>query len=57
MMIGEFLIVVPNTTNTRDDTNPSNLSVGHVLKRPRIESQTTHLVEQKRATRDINGNC
>jgi hypothetical protein len=48
MMIGEFLIVVPNTTNTRDDTNPSNLSVGHVLKRPRIESQTTQFFFERK---------
>jgi hypothetical protein len=47
MMIGEFLIVVPNTTNTKDDTNLTNLGDGRVLKRPRIESQTTQLVEQK----------
>jgi hypothetical protein len=40
MMIGEFLIVVTNATNTGDDANTSNLSVGHGLKRPRIESQT-----------------
>jgi hypothetical protein len=39
-----------------DDTNTSNLVVVRVLKRPRTESHTTQLVEQERATGDVNGN-
>jgi hypothetical protein len=39
-----------------DDTNTSNLGVVRVLKRPRTESHTTQLVEQERATGDVNGN-